>query len=126
MSHRCTSIITDGLVTEGKPHPRTFSTYTKFLGEFVREKQWMSLEEGVRKATGLPAQRFRLEGRGVVAEGNWADLVVFSAEEIGTKATYEEPDLPPEGIRHVFVNGGWVLQDGLLREELAGQALRHV
>ena len=125
LSHRCTSIITDGLVTEGKPHPRTFSTYTKFLGEFVREKQWMSLEEGVHKATGLPAQRFRLQGRGIVAEGNWADLVVFSAEEIGTKATYEEPDLPPEGIRHVFVNGEWVLQDGLLREELAGQALRH-
>lgn len=125
LTHPCTSIITDGLVTQGKPHPRTFGTYVKFLGEYVRDKGWLSLEEGVRKSTGLPAQRFGLEGRGVVAAGNWADLVVFSAEQIGTKATYQEPDLPPEGIQHVFVNGEWVLRQGALQEELAGQPLRN-
>jgi len=125
LSHPRTAVITDGLVVGGKSHPRTFGTYPKFLGEYVREKGWMSLEEGVCKATGLPAQRFGLSGRGVVAPGYWADLVVFSPEQIGTKATYEHPELAPEGIEHVMVNGQWALRQGISTEALAGTALRH-
>ena len=124
LTHPRTCIITDGLVTEGKPHPRTFGTYPRFMGEFVREKKWTTLEEGVRKATGLPAARFGLEDRGSIAAGKWADLVVFSAEEIGSRADYEEPELPPEGIRHVLVNGQWTVRDGELQERWPGKALR--
>jgi len=125
LSHPCTSVITDGLVVDGKSHPRTFGTYPKFLGEYVRDKGWMTLEKAVWKATGLPAQRFGLAGRGVVAPGNWADLVVFSPEKIGTHATYENPDLAPEGIEHVLVNGRWALRHGNPTAGLAGTALRH-
>ena len=98
LTHPLTSIITDGLVTEGKPHPRTFGTYPTFLGEYVREKGWMSLEDAIHKVTALPAARFRLEKRGMVQPGYAADLVVFSAEEIGTKSNYVEPNHGPEGI----------------------------
>ena len=66
LCHPLTSIITDGLMTDGKPHPRTFGTYPTFLGEYVREKSWMSLEEAIHKATGLPAQRFHLEREGLL------------------------------------------------------------
>ena len=125
LSHPQTSIITDGLVTEGKPHPRTFSTYPKFFGEFIRGKGWMPLETAVHKSTGMPAQRFGLEGRGTVAPGQWADLVVFAADQIGTQATYEEPDLPPEGIRYVLVNGQWAVCGDQVASGYAGTALRH-
>ena len=125
LSHPRTSVITDGLVVDGLSHPRTFGTYPKFLGEFVREKGWMSLEEAIWKATGLPAQRFGFDGRGVVATGHFADLVVFSPEHIGTKATYEHPELAPEGIEHVLVSGRWALQHGEITECLAGTPLRH-
>lgn len=66
-----------------------------------------------------------LADRGILAAGKWADLVVFSADEIGSRATYEEPELPPEGIRHVLVNGQWTLRDGELQERWPGKALRH-
>ena len=125
LSHPRTAVITDGLVVEGKSHPRTFGTYPKFFGEYVRDKGWMALEEAVWKATGLPAQRFGLAGRGIAAAGNWADLVVFSPEKIGTQATYENPDLAPEGIEYVIVNGHWALRHGIPTEGLAGTALRH-
>ncbi len=125
LSHPRTSIITDGLVTEGKPHPRTFSTYPKFFGEFIRGKQWMSLAMAMHKSTGMPAQRFGLLGRGTVAPGQWADLVVFAADNIGTKATYEEPDLPPEGIHYVMVNGEWSVRNNQAANKYGGKALRH-
>ncbi len=85
LTHPLTSIITDGLITAGKPHPRTFGTYPTFFGQFVREKGWFTLAEGVHKATGLPAGRFQLAGRGVIQSGNWADITIFAADKIGTK-----------------------------------------
>jgi N-acyl-D-amino-acid deacylase len=124
LTHPRTVVITDGLVTQGRPHPRTFGTYPKFLGEYVRDKRWMSLEEGVRKATSLPAGRFGLADRGILAPGRWADLAVFAADRIGTRATYQEPDRPPEGIRHVLVNGRWVLREGQLQAQWPGRPLR--
>ena len=64
LSHPLTSIITDGVYTEGNPHPRTFGTYPTLFGEFVREKGWFTVEEAVHKSTLLPARRFKLERRG--------------------------------------------------------------
>ena len=123
LCHPLTSIITDGLLTEGKPHPRTFGTYPTFLGKYVREKGWMSLEEAIHKVSGLPAARFRLQERGLVRPGYWADLVVFSAEEIGTRSSYVEPRHGPQGIEHVLINGAWSIRHGRLQEQLCGQPL---
>jgi len=125
LSHPLTSIITDGLVTEGKSHPRTFGTYPTLIGEFVNRRGWFSLEQAVHKATGLPASRFRLSHRGFIKKDYWADLVVFDPETIGTRATYLEPDTPPDGIVHVMVNGSWVVRNGSLQAKFPGRVLKH-
>jgi len=125
LTHPLTSIITDGLMTEGKPHPRTFGTYPTFLGEYVRDKGWMSLEAAVRKVSALPAARFGLEGRGLLQPGNCADVIVFSADEIGTRGDYNEPNHAPDGIEHVLINGAWALRERRLDSQgLSGQPLR--
>ena len=111
-------------MTEGKPHPRTFGTYPTFLGEYIREKKWMSLEQAIHKATALPAKRFRLEDRGLVQPGHWADITVFSADEIGTKSSYVDPEHVPEGIAHVLVNGTWAMRQGQLQKHFPGRPLK--
>ncbi len=125
LTHPLTSIITDGLFTEGNPHPRTFGTYPTLLGEFVREKGWFTVEEAVHKATALPARRFKLDRRGLLTPGYWADVTVFDADRIGTRADYMEPHPAPEGIHHVLVNGEWVLRRGKLLGRYPGRPLRH-
>ena len=125
LTHPLTSIITDGLHHEGIPHPRTFGTYPTFFGEYVREKKWMTLEEAVRKTTALPAQRFKLEKRGMIKVGYWADILIFSPEEIGTESNYMKPDVPPVGINHVIVNGEWELFEGSLTGKQTGIALKY-
>jgi dihydroorotase/N-acyl-D-amino-acid deacylase len=125
LTHALNMVITDGLVMEGISHPRTFGTYPKFLGEYVREKKWMSLEQAIVKTSALAAQRFRLQGRGTIKDGTFADLVIFDADKIGTASDYDNPRRDPQGIRHVLVNGRCVVRDGKLTDELPGKALRH-
>ena len=125
LTHALSMVITDGLVMEGISHPRTFGTYPKFLGEYVREKKWMSLEQAIVKTSALAAQRFRLQGRGAVKARHFADLVVFDAGTIGTTSNYDHPRRDPEGVRHVLVNGRCVVRDGKLTDELPGGAIRH-
>jgi len=125
LTHPLTMIITDGLVMQSLSHPRTFGTYPKFLGEFVREKNWLPLEEAIVKTSALAARRFGLKGRGILAHRNWADIVVFDPNRIGTKADYSTPTQPPEGIVHVLVNGAFAVRDGKLTGERSGMALRH-
>ena len=85
----------------------------------------MSLEEAIHKVSALPAKRFCLEKRGLLQASYGADLVVFSADEIGTRGNYVEPDHSPEGIEHVLINGDWALRDGRLEEGTCpGQPLR--
>ena len=125
LTHALSMVITDGLVMEGISHPRTFGTYPKFLGEYVREKKWMSLEQAIVKTSALAAQRFRLQGRGMVKARHFADLVVFDAGRIGTTSDYDRPRRDPKGVRHVLVNGRCVVRDGKLTDELPGRAIRH-
>ena len=125
LTHALTMIITDGLVMEGISHPRTFGTYPKFLGEYVREKKWMLLEQAVVKTSALAAKRFRLQGRGTVEVRNFADLVVFDAERIGSASGYDQCPRNPEGVCHVLVNGRFVVRDGKLTAELPGRGIRH-
>ncbi len=94
------------------PHPRAYGTPGRFLGTYVREEGLMPLEEGVRRLTRLPADVLGLADRGRLAEGGWADLVVFDPARIADQATYEHPWATPAGIEHVFVNGEPVVTNG--------------
>jgi N-acyl-D-amino-acid deacylase len=114
---------TDGLMG-GEPHPRTYGTFPRKLGHYVRELGLESLEEAVRKMTGLSAQRLGLTDRGTLRPGAFADLVVFDPQTIVDRATYEQPRTFPEGIVHVFVNGKPAVWNGLETGQLAGRALR--
>jgi N-acyl-D-amino-acid deacylase len=105
LSHPLASIISDGFYVDGRPHPRLFGTFPRFLGSYVRDHGLMELEEGVRKMTGAPAQRFGMADRGIIAPGKRADVVVFDAGAIGSSADYENPRRPPEGISQVLING---------------------
>ncbi|MCC6588095.1 MAG: amidohydrolase family protein [Bryobacterales bacterium] len=124
LTHELTSVITDGFVMEGVSHPRTFGTYPKFLGEYVRDKQWLPWGEAIRKTSGLAAQRFHFDKRGTIVKGNFADLVVFDSNRIGTLSDYASPAQDPQGILHVLVNGQFAVRDGQLTGIKAGQPLR--
>ncbi len=98
---------TDGLYKGGKTisHPRGFGSFPKFLGTYVRDKKVLSYEEGIRRITGLPADRYELKNKGYIKEGYDADLVLFDWDRIIDRATYQDPFLPNEGIEMVFVSG---------------------
>lgn len=98
------TICTDGVMGT-HPHPRTYGSFPRVLGKYVRELKIMSLEEAIRKMTLEPARRLRLWDRGIVREGMCADLVLFDPETISDKNTYLEPKIFPEGIYAVWVNG---------------------
>ncbi len=89
----------------GKPHPRLFGTMPRVLGEYVRDRGVLSLEEAVRRMTSLSCQRFGLAERGEIREGWWADLVLFDPATIRDQATYDEPAQEPAGVSVVVVNG---------------------
>jgi N-acyl-D-amino-acid deacylase len=100
------------IFAEWGTHPRAYGTFARFLGKYVREEKIVPLEEGVRRLTSLPATNLKLHKRGTIAKGNFADLVVFHADSIRDKATFESPKEYAEGINHVFINGVHVLDNG--------------
>jgi N-acyl-D-aspartate/D-glutamate deacylase len=114
----------DGPTARGIPHPRTYGCFPRVFGRFVRGRPIFSTEEAVRRMTSLPADLFGLAGRGRIALGAHADLVVFDPQTIVDRATYERPFQPPTGIRHVFVNGTPVVNDGAYTGERPGRVLR--
>jgi N-acyl-D-amino-acid deacylase len=109
----------------GKPHPRTYGSTAKVLGDYVRDRGTLSLETAIAKLTSVPAARFGLRDRGVLREGAFADLVVFDPQRIQDRATYDEPDRHPSGIDHVVVNGLVAVRDGAPTTERAGRLLRN-
>ncbi|MGH3144583.1 MAG: N-acyl-D-amino-acid deacylase family protein, partial [Rubrobacter sp.] len=106
-----------------KPHPRLYGTFPRVLARYVREERLLSLEEAVRKMTSFPARRFKLAGRGLLAPGHAADVVVFDPEDISEEATYEDPKRFPEGISHVLVNGVMVVESGVHLGVREGRAI---
>ncbi len=116
-------VLQDRLSPE-KPHPRAYGTFARFLGKYVREEKLMSLEEGVRRITSLPAQRLGLTDRGVLREGAFADITVFAPGAIADRATYEDPHQTSAGIPYVIVNGQAVIEKGVHNGLLPGRALR--
>lgn len=117
------TVCTDGVMGGRKLHPRVFGSFPRLLGRYVRERKVLSLAEAVWKATGFPAQRFGLQGRGVLKAGNKADLVLFDPETIQDAGTFQEPETPPRGIRLVMVNGVPVIDQGRYTGARSGRFL---
>ena len=107
----------------GKPHPRTYGTFPRVLGEYARERKLFSLETAVHKMTGMPAARLGLTDRGVVRPGAHADLVVFDADRVNDQSTYPDPHRYPSGIPYVVVNGQVAVDRGRLVGPSAGRVL---
>jgi N-acyl-D-amino-acid deacylase len=115
----------DGITARGVPHPRTYGCFPRVFGRFVRGRGTLSIQEAIRRMTSLPAAQFGLAGRGHIALGNWADLVVFDPRTIADRATYENPFAASAGIRHVVVNGRAVIRNGEVTRALPGRVLRN-
>jgi dihydroorotase/N-acyl-D-amino-acid deacylase len=105
LTHPLCSVISDGFYVSGKPHPRLHGTFPELLGSVVRERKWMGLAEAIHKITGKPAARLGSSARGLLRAGYQADIAMFDAGHIHSRATYESPELPPEGISLVLKNG---------------------
>jgi len=114
----------DGPTRTGKPHPRGFGSFPKLFGKYVRDEKMMTLSTAINKSTMLPAVTFGLKGRGMIKEGMFADLLVFSPEKIKDTATFEDPYQKPEGIYHVLVNGTPAVYEGKPTGKLSGRILR--
>jgi N-acyl-D-amino-acid deacylase len=108
----------------GSRHPRGTGTFTKVLGRFVRENNWMNLEEAVRKMSSFPAKRLGLKDRGLIKKGMKADLVLFDKDRVIDRATFAQPQNLSEGIEIVFVNGKRVWENGKATGNMAGSILR--
>jgi len=117
------SLAPHGALGTDKPHPRSYGTFPRVLGEYVRVQRVIGLPEAVHKMTGLPAKRLGLRDRGVIRTGAKADLVVFDPKRVGDQATYEDPHRYPVGIEHVIVNGSIVIKDGAHTGSLPGKLL---
>lgn len=123
-----TSIGSDGtalpLEGESHPHPRSFGTFPRVLGRYLREKRILTLEQAVHKMTGLPASQLGLTDRGTLAVGNKADIVVFDPQTISDRATFDEPRQFSVGIDWLLVNGTLVLDGGRHTGALPGKVIR--
>lgn len=105
-------------------HPRHIGTVPRLLGTFVRDEGLLSWEEAIRKLSSLPAEILGITDRGTLAEGNFADIVVFDPATIRDNATFADPFHYPDGMRYVFVNGTAVVDDGDYTRALPGRAIR--
>ncbi|MEK7406390.1 MAG: D-aminoacylase [Acidobacteriota bacterium] len=107
----------------GAPHPRSYGTFVRVLGRYVRERKAISLEEAIRKMTSMPAARLRLPDRGLLRPGMQADIAIFDPATVTDKATFQQPHQYAEGVRDVFVNGRPIVLNGKVTEERPGRLL---
>ena len=127
MQHPLTMIASDGRLSrpgKGHPHPRAYGTFPRVLGQYVREKKLLSLEEAIYKMTSFPAQTYGLNTRGQIKEGMMADIVIFDANTIEDKATFIDPHQYPVGINYVLVNGKKAIDQGQFLNKKEGRVLR--
>ncbi len=121
-----TMIASDGEIPvfgQAAPHPRSYGTFARVLGVYVREQHVLSLEDAVRRMSGYPAARLKLWDRGLLRPGMKADIVIFDPERVGDRATYEQPHQYSVGVRDVIVNGKPVLANGAVTSERPGRVL---
>jgi len=120
------SVRSEGPLSGGKPHPRSYGTFTRFLSEMRRDKKLVSLEEAVRKMCALPASRLQLTRRGRIAPGCFGDVVVFDPDTVQDTATFTDPHQYSTGIDTVAVNGQVALENGSPTGVRAGRVVRSV
>ncbi len=118
------AVAAEGEVLESSTHPRTYGTFARLLGKYVRNEQVIPLQEAIHRLTGLPATNLKIENRGYLKEGHFADVVIFDPETIKDNATYTDPHQYAEGVEHVFVNGTQVLKDGEHTGATPGRVVR--
>jgi N-acyl-D-amino-acid deacylase len=123
LAHDRIAIGTDALFG-GAPHPRTYGTFPRILGHYVRDENLVSVEEAVRKCTSLAARAMGFDRKGIVRPGMDADLVVFQPNVVEECGTFENPRQHPIGIPHVIVNGEFVVRDGETTGQLPGRTIR--
>ena len=108
------------------PHPRSYGTFTRKIRKFVRENEWITMEQAIRAATSLPAEVLGLADRGILRRGFAADVVVFDPENITDKATYDSPHRYSEGVRYLLIGGEIVIDGGIYDGKLAGKPIRMI
>jgi N-acyl-D-aspartate/D-glutamate deacylase len=118
------SLIPEGVLAEGKHHPRSYGAFPYFLRHFIREQQALTWEQAVHKLTGHAAARFGLVDRGLLREGAWADVVIFDPDTIAEGASFDDPYRYPQGIGTVLVNGVAAVREGHLTDSRSGRILR--
>ncbi len=120
------ALATEGPLRAGVPHPRSFGTFPRVLGRYVREQKVLSLQDAIRKMTSLPASILGFTDRGTIEQGKWADLVIFDPATVADRATFENPFQYPVGIDTVIVNGQVVLDEGKHTGAKPGKILKRV
>jgi N-acyl-D-amino-acid deacylase len=118
------SLAPEGVFLKANPHPRAYGNFARLLGKYVRDEKIIPLEEAIRKLTHLPAENLKIDRRGLLKEGYFADIVVFDPEKIQDHATFDNPHQYSTGVMHVFVNGQQVLKDGEHTGALPGRIVR--
>ena len=108
----------------GKYHPRSYATFTRKLRQFVLDEKKLDLNFVIRSMTSLPAEKFKMKGRGKIAEGYFADIAVIDLQNIKDNATYATPDNLSEGVVHLLVNGIHTIEDDKYTGQTGGRALR--
>jgi len=118
------SVAPQGVFLKSNPHPRTYGSFARVLGKYVREEKLITLQEAIRKLAALPAQNLKIDRRGELKTGFYADVVVFDADTIQDHATFVKPHQYSTGMQHVFVNGEQVLKDGEHTGATPGRVVR--
>jgi N-acyl-D-amino-acid deacylase len=118
------SLAPEGVFLRSNPHPRAYGNFARVLGRYVRDEKVISLGEAIRRLTSLPATTLKLERRGALKVGHFADVVVFDPNTIEDHATFEKPHQYSTGMKHVFVNGVQVLKDGEHTGATPGRVVR--
>jgi N-acyl-D-amino-acid deacylase len=117
------SMAPEGAFLKSSTHPRAYGNFARLLGKYVREEKVITLQEAVRRLTGMPATNLGLDHRGFLKPGMFADVVIFDPATIADRATFENPHQYSVGVKHVFVNGAQVLKDGEHTGAKPGKAL---
>jgi N-acyl-D-aspartate/D-glutamate deacylase len=113
-----------GPLGAGKPHPRCYGAFPRYIRRYVNEERVLTLEDAIRRMTSMPASRMGLQDRGIIREGMKADVTVFDPNRIKDLATFEKPHVYPEGVEYVIVNGALIVEGNEHTGALNGEILK--